>query len=275
MTTEPLLDSGTLNYGSYLHLDELLHAQHPVSVPAHHDEMLFIVQHQTTELWLKLMIHELRSACERFAADDPATALKRLARVKHIQETMTHQWSVLATLTPSEYSEFRGSLGTSSGFQSYQYRTLEFMLGNKNASLLQVFERQPEAHALVEEALNAPTLYDQFLRWAARTGLAVPRDVLERDVTQPYRANDELIDVIAGVYGDPDEHWAVYETCEELVDLEDNFQLWRFRLLRTVQRTIGMGTGTGGSAGVRFLERAPSITFFPELFEVRTRISAL
>ena len=275
MTTEPLLDSGTLNYGSYLHLDELLHAQHPVSVPAHHDEMLFIVQHQTTELWLKLMIHELRSACERFAADDPATALKRLARVKHIQETMTHQWSVLATLTPSEYSEFRGSLGTSSGFQSYQYRTLEFMLGNKNASLLQVFERQPEAHALVEEALNAPTLYDQFLHWAARTGLAVPRAVLERDVTQPYRANDELIDVIAGVYGDPDAHWAVYETCEELVDLEDNFQLWRFRHLRTVQRTIGMGTGTGGSAGVRFLERALSITFFPELFEVRTRISAL
>lgn len=275
MTTEPLLDSGQLNYGSYLHLDQLLNAQHPASSPAHHDELLFIVQHQTTELWLKLMIHELRSACERFAADDPATALKRLARVKHIQDTMTQQWSVLATLTPSEYSEFRGSLGTSSGFQSYQYRVLEFLLGNKNAGLLRVFERQPDAYAAVEEALHSPTLYDEFLRWAARSGLAVPREILERDVTQPYTLNDELIDVFTGVYESPDDHWAIYETCEELVDLEDNFQLWRFRHLRTVQRTIGMGTGTGGSAGVKFLERALSITFFPELFEVRTRISAL
>ncbi|MBX3195103.1 MAG: tryptophan 2,3-dioxygenase [Microbacteriaceae bacterium] len=275
MTTEPLLDSGQLNYGSYLHLDQLLNAQHPASSPAHHDELLFIVQHQTTELWIKLMIHELSSASERFAADDPATALKRLARVKHIQETMTHQWSVLATLTPSEYSEFRGSLGTSSGFQSYQYRVLEFLLGNKNASLLQVFERQPDAHAAVEAALHSPTLYDQFLRWAARQGLLIPARVLERDVTQAYRLDEDLIDVFASVYENPDAHWAVYETCEELVDVEENFQLWRFRHLRTVQRTIGMGTGTGGSSGVKFLERALSITFFPELFEVRTRISAL
>jgi len=275
MSTEPLLESGSLNYGSYLHLDELLGAQRPASSPPHHDELLFIVQHQTTELWLKLMIHELRSAAERFSADDPATALKRLARVKHIQETMTHQWSVLATLTPSEYSEFRGALGTSSGFQSYQYRELEFLLGNKNAGLLQVFDKQPAARAAVAEALAAPSLYDEFLRWAARTGLPVPASVLERDVTQAYTVNDELIDVIAEVYNDPDTHWAVYEACEELVDLEDNFQLWRFRHLRTVQRTIGMGTGTGGSSGAKFLERALSITFFPELFEVRTRIAAL
>jgi tryptophan 2,3-dioxygenase len=265
MSSEPLLESGSLNYGSYLHLDELLGAQQPASSPAHHDELLFIVQHQTTELWLKLVIHELSSAAERFAADDPATALKRIARVKHIQETMTHQWSVLATLTPSEYSEFRGALGTSSGFQSYQYRVVEFLLGNKKAELLQVFEKQPEAKAAVQAALEAPSLYDQFLRWAAREGLAIPASVLERDVTQAYEVNDELIDVFAGVY----------EACEELVDLEDNFQLWRFRHLRTVQRTIGMGTGTGGSAGAKFLERALSITFFPELFEVRTRISAL
>ena len=275
MATEPLLDSGRLNYGSYLHLDELLNAQHPASSPAHHDELLFIVQHQTTELWLKLVIHELVSAAERFAADDPATALKRIARVKHIQETMTHQWSVLATLTPSEYSEFRGSLGTSSGFQSYQYRMLEFLLGNKDAKLLQVFENQPAAYAAVQTALESPSLYDEFLRWAARSGIPVPAAVLERDVTQPYSVNEQLIDVIADVYNDPESHWAVYEACEELVDLEDNFQLWRFRHLRTVQRTIGMGTGTGGSAGVKFLERALSITFFPELFEVRTRISAL
>ncbi|MEO8262930.1 MAG: tryptophan 2,3-dioxygenase family protein [Pseudolysinimonas sp.] len=275
MATEPLLDSGRLNYGSYLHLDELLNAQQPASSPAHHDEMLFIVQHQTTELWLKLVIHELTSACERFAADDPSTALKRIARVKHIQETMTHQWSVLATLTPSEYSEFRGALGTSSGFQSHQYRVLEFLLGNKDAKLLQVFEKQPEAQAAVRAALDAPSLYDQFLRWAARTGLAVPAAILERDVTQPYTVNEELIEVFAGVYNDPAAHWGVYEACEELVDLEDNFQLWRFRHMRTVQRTIGMGTGTGGSSGAKFLERALSITFFPELFEVRTRISTL
>lgn len=275
MSSEPLLESGSLNYGSYLHLDELLGAQQPASRPAHHDELLFIVQHQTTELWLKLVIHELSSAAERFAADDPATALKRIARVKHIQETMTQQWSVLATLTPSEYSEFRGALGTSSGFQSYQYRVVEFLLGNKKAELLQVFDKQPEAQAAVRAALEAPSLYDEFLRWAARTGIAIPAAVLERDVTKAYVVNDELIDVFAGVYEHPDQHWAVYEACEELVDLEDNFQLWRFRHLRTVQRTIGMGTGTGGSAGVKFLERALSITFFPELFEVRTRISAL
>ncbi len=275
MSSEPLLESGSLNYGSYLRLDELLGAQQPASSPAHHDELLFIIQHQTSELWLKLMIHELRSAAERFAADDPATALKRLARVKHIQETMTHQWSVLATLTPSEYSEFRGSLGTSSGFQSYQYRVLEFLLGNKNAGLLQVFDKQPEARAAVAEALAAPSLYDEFLRWAARRGLPVPAEVLERDVTQAYALNDELIDVFARVYEHNDELWDVYEACEELVDLEDNFQLWRFRHLRTVQRTIGMGTGTGGSSGVKFLERALGITFFPELFEVRTRIAAL
>jgi len=275
MSSEPLLESGSLNYGSYLHLDELLGAQRPASSPPHHDELLFIVQHQTTELWLKLMIHELRSAAERFSADDPATALKRLARVKHIQETMTHQWSVLATLTPSEYSEFRGALGTSSGFQSYQYRELEFLLGNKNAGLLQVFDKQPAARAAVAEALAAPSLYDEFLRWAARRGLPVPKAVLERDVTQPYTPNDELVDVFARVYEHNDEFWDVYEACEELVDLEDNFQLWRFRHLRTVQRTIGMGTGTGGSSGAKFLERALSITFFPELFEVRTRIAAL
>jgi tryptophan 2,3-dioxygenase len=274
MSSEPLLESGSLNYGSYLHLDELLGAQHPASDPPHHDELLFIIQHQTTELWLKLMIHELRSASQHFAADDPATALKRLARVKHIQETMTQQWSVLATLTPSEYSEFRGALGTSSGFQSYQYRVLEFLLGNKNAALLQVFDKQPAARAAVEEALTAPSLYDEFLRWAARRGLPVPAAVLERDVTQAYTLSDELIDVFARVYENNEEFWDVYEACEELVDLEDNFQLWRFRHLRTVQRTIGMGTGTGGSSGAKFLERALSITFFPELFEVRTRIAA-
>jgi tryptophan 2,3-dioxygenase len=275
MTTEPLLDSGKLNYGSYLHLDALLGAQNPASNPAHHDEMLFIIQHQTSELWLKLVIHELTSAAERFAADDPSTALKRIARVKHIQETMTHQWSVLATLTPSEYREFRGALGTSSGFQSYQYRVVEFLLGNKKSELLQVFDTQPEAHAAVSAALEAPSLYDQFLRWAARTGIPIPKAVLERDVTEAYVMNDELVDVFANVYENPEQHWAVYEACEELVDLEDNFQLWRFRHLRTVQRTIGMGTGTGGSSGAKFLERALSITFFPELFEVRTRISAL
>lgn len=262
----------TETYGSYLALDRILSAQHPVSNPEHHDEMLFIIQHQTSELWLKLLLHELRAARRFLKHDQLREALKPLARVKHIQEVLTQQWSVLATLTPTEYAQFRGALGKSSGFQSAQYRAVEFALGNKNEAMLTVFENEPENHRMLHEELLAPTLYDEFLRLLARRGFAVPREVLERDVTQAYEHCDDLVPVFREIYEHNTEHWELYEACEELVDVEDNFQFWRFRHLRVVTRTIGMKRGTGGSSGAAFLERALQLTFFPELFTVRTHI---
>jgi tryptophan 2,3-dioxygenase len=261
-----------MSYGTYLDLRTLLGAQHPVSRPEHHDELLFIVQHQTTELWLKLVLHELQSACDLLRADKLAPALKRIARVKHIQKTLTEQWSVLATLTPTEYAQFRGFLGNSSGFQSYQYRAVEFVLGNKNKRMLSVFADDPDASALLESVLEAPSVYDEFLRYLARAGHPVPAAVLDRDVTQAHIHTPELVPVFREIYENADAHWAEYEACEELVDLEDDFQLWRFRHLKTVQRTIGMKAGTGGSSGVTFLQKALELTFFPELFAVRTEI---
>lgn len=261
-----------MTYGSYLDLDRLLSAQHPVSQPEHHDEMLFIIQHQTTELWLKLVQHELGTARDRLADDDLRSALKHIARVKHIQEVLTQQWSVLATLTPTEYAQFRGDLGNSSGFQSVQYRAVEFALGNKNERMLSVFRDHPANLAMLTAEWERPTLYDEFLRYASRRGLPIPTDVLERDVRQPYREHPELVAAIREIYENPHEHWDLYEACEELVDVEDNFQFWRFRHLRTVTRTIGMKVGTGGSSGVSFLQRALDLTFFPELYSVRTEI---
>jgi tryptophan 2,3-dioxygenase len=234
--------------------------------------MLFIIQHQTTELWLKLVQHELGTARDRLAADDLRSALKHIARVKHIQEVLTQQWSVLATLTPTEYAEFRGDLGNSSGFQSVQYRAVEFALGNKNERMLGVFRDHPENLAMLTAEWERPTLYDEFLRYAARRGLPIPAEVLERDVRQPYREHPGLVNAIREIYEHPREHWDLYEACEELVDVEDNFQFWRFRHLRTVTRTIGMKVGTGGSSGVSFLQRALDLTFFPELYSVRTEI---
>ena len=261
-----------MSYGSYLQLDKLLAAQVPVSTPVHHDEMLFIIQHQTSELWLKLMRHELISARELIANDELQVALKRIARVKHIQRQLTEQWSVLATLTPTEYAQFRGYLGNASGFQSYQYRAIEFLLGNKNAGMLKVFESNPEAHELLSTLLAEPSVYDEFLRYLARHGFDVPASVLERDVTQGYAFHEELVDTFREIYENPDQHWLAYETCEEFVDLEDNFQLWRFRHVKTVMRIIGTKRGTGGSSGVSFLQKALDLTFFPELFAVRTEI---
>ncbi len=261
-----------MTYGSYLDLDRLLGAQHPVSRPEHHDEMLFIIQHQTTELWLKLVLHELGTARDRLAEDDLRSALKHIARVKHIQEVLTQQWSVLATLTPTEYAQFRGDLGNSSGFQSVQYRAVEFALGNKNEKMLGVFRDHPENLTLLTAEWERPTLYDEFLRYVARRGLPVPQEILDRDVRQPYREHPELVPAIREIYENPHEYWDLYEACEELVDVEDNFQFWRFRHLRTVTRTIGMKVGTGGSSGVDFLQRALSLTFFPELYSVRTEI---
>lgn len=264
--------SAKLSYGSYLALDELLALQNPVSVPEHHDEMLFIIQHQTSELWMKLLLHEARSARDLLRADDLRTALKRIARIKHIQETLTQQWSVLATLTPTEYSEFRGFLANSSGFQSHQYRALEFILGNKDSTILSVFDSDPRSRAVLQQLLDEPSLYDEFLRYLYRLGYPIPQEILDRDVTLAWQFQPELVAVFATIYESARDHWGVYEACEELVDLEDNFQFWRFRHLRTVQRTIGMKKGTGGSSGVDFLQRALSLTFFPELFAVRTEI---
>jgi tryptophan 2,3-dioxygenase len=264
--------SKAMSYGDYLRLDLLLSAQRPLSDPPQHDELLFIVQHQTSELWLKLMVHELRSARALLAADDLSPALKRLARVKHIQHTLTDQWSVLATLTPSEYAEIRPFLATSSGFQSAQYREVEFLLGNKDPEMVKVFAHDPVARDELTTLLEEPSLYDEFLRHLARSGYAVPPDLVERDWSQHHRPNDGLVDLFATVYAAPHEHWAVYETCEELVDVEDNFQEWRFRHLQVVQRIIGQRAGTGGSSGVSFLRKALDLTFFPELYEVRARI---
>ncbi|NHN54567.1 tryptophan 2,3-dioxygenase [Calidifontibacter sp. DB0510] len=262
-----------MSYGDYLDLDTLLDAQHPRAVPPQHDELLFIIQHQTSELWFKLVLHELRSARDLIARDELPLALKRLARVKHIQSTLAEQWTVLATLTPSEYAQFRRFLATSSGFQSLQYRCVEFLLGNKNADMVRVFDGRPAQQEQLEELLHQPSLWDVFLQLLARRGLAVPPELLDRDWSQPYAENERLVEVLAGVYADPEKHWDIYETCEELVDLEDNFQVWRFRHLKTVERIIGSAKGTGGSSGVPFLRRALSLTFFPELYAVRGRIA--
>jgi tryptophan 2,3-dioxygenase len=263
-----------MSYGSYLALDELLSAQHPVSSPEHHDELLFIIQHQTSELWLKLVLHELQAVRTALQGDDLRVAMKGIARIKHIQRSLTEQWSVLATLTPTEYAQFRGDLGSSSGFQSYQYRAVEFLLGNKNAGMLRVFAADAAATELLSRLLAQTSIYDEFLQLLARRGFPVPDALLDRDFSQAHVFNQPLVGVFKSVYENPSEHWDLYEACEELVDLEDNFQLWRFRHLKTVQRTIGMKTGTGGSSGVGFLQRALELTFFPELFAVRTEITA-
>jgi len=261
-----------MSYGRYLDLDRILGAQHRQSDPPHHDEMLFIIQHQTSELWLKLVLHELHESRRLLDEDDLGKALKCLARVKAIQRTLTEQWSVLSTMTPREYAQFRGSLGSSSGFQSHQYRAVEFILGNKHRKMLDVFTSEPEAHTMLSTLLEEPTLYDAFLRALARAGYDIPSDILDRDVSQPWTFREDLVPVLREIYVSPDTPWEFYEASEDLVDLEDNFQAWRFRHLRTVQRTIGFKTGTGGSSGVDFLRRALDLTFFPELFAVRTAI---
>ncbi|GAA2360330.1 tryptophan 2,3-dioxygenase family protein [Saccharopolyspora halophila] len=265
---------GRLTYGDYLRLDLLLAAQQPISQPEHHDELLFIVQHQTTELWLKLVLHELRAAHDHLAADRLRSALKALARVKHIQRTLTEQWSVLATLTPSEYLEFRDFLGSSSGFQSVQYRAVEFVLGNKNSEMLEVFGHDEHARAMLTALRDQSSIYDEFLRYLARCGHPVPESLLQRDVRLAHTFTPELVPVLRGIYENREDNWDAYETCEELVDLEENFQLWRFRHLKTVERIIGHKRGTGGSSGVEFLREALELTFFPELYAVRTEIGA-
>ncbi|KGM55563.1 tryptophan 2,3-dioxygenase [Lysobacter arseniciresistens ZS79] len=264
--------SGRLSYGGYLHLDRLLDAQHPLSNPAEHDELLFIVQHQVSELWMKLMIHELKAATVHLRADELGSCQKIFARCKQVLRQLTEMWSVLETLTPSDYMRFRDILGPSSGFQSLQYRTIEFLLGNKNAAMLKVFAHDPAAETSLREVLESPSLYDEALRFLARQGHPVPEHLLERDWSRPHVSEPALLPVFGRIYEDPDAHWAAYHLLEDLVDLESQFQLWRFRHMRTVMRIIGFKRGTGGSSGVGFLKQALDLTFFPELFEVRTSI---
>jgi tryptophan 2,3-dioxygenase len=263
---------GRRTYASYLQLDRLLSAQRPLSDPEHHDELLFIIQHQTSELWMRLIIHELDAVLRFLAVDDLGPCQKGLARVKQIQRQLFEQWGVLATLTPSEYVKFRGVLGDASGFQSLQYRIIEFQLGNKNRQMLSVFAHSPEEQERLRAVLEAPSLYDEFLRLLARRGYPIPADCVERDWSEPHRRRADLLPAIKAIYERPEDQWEEYELCEELVDLEESFQLWRFRHMKTVERIIGYKRGTGGSSGVGFLRAALELTFFPELLDVRTEI---
>jgi tryptophan 2,3-dioxygenase len=260
------------DYTAYLGLDVLLDAHHPLSDPPHHDEMLFIIQHQVAELWIKLVIHEIKGAIDRLRDNDLPPAVKNLARVKHIQTQMFNQWMVLDTLTPSEYAQFRHVFGTASGVQSPQYRLLEFLLGNKTTALLPVYEHQPVWHERLANALNSPSIYEEFLAFLARAGMSVPEDALDRDFSEPRGDDDAVVAVLKEIYDQPRKHWANYEMCEALMDVANNFQFWRFHHMKTVERIIGHKRGTGGSSGVPFLKKALETEFFPELIRVRTEI---
>ncbi len=264
--------SDKLSYSSYLDLDRILSAQKPLSNPEHHDELLFIIQHQTSELWMKLIIHELSAAIEHVQHDRLEPTFKILARVKQIQRMLFEQWAVLETLTPTEYAQFRGVLGRASGFQSHQYRTIEFLLGNKDPNAIRVFAHLPDLHAELTRILNSPSLYDEFLRHLSRRGFEVPKAAIERDWSQPYEANPDLLPIFKAIYEHPETQWDAYEMCEKLVDVEQQFALWRFRHMKTVERVIGFKTGTGGSSGVAFLREAVLQRMFPELWDVRTII---
>ena len=260
----------SMDYGDYLHLDEVLQAQHPLS--ADHNELLFIIQHQTSELWMKLMLHELRAAIGNIANDQLQPAFKMLSRVSRIMEQLVHAWDVLATMTPPEYSNIRAHLGHSSGFQSWQYRCIEFACGNKQLAMLQQHQHRELRFAEVVAALHQPSLYDESLRLLQRRGITVPTSVTQRDITEAYVASPGVEAAWLQVYRNPESHWDLYQLGEELVDLEDAFRLWRFRHLTTVQRIIGFKTGTGGTAGVSYLRAMLDVELFPELWSIRTTL---
>lgn len=260
--------SQDMSYGDYLHLGQILSAQHPLS-PAH-DEMLFIVQHQTSELWMKLMLHELTAAVQAVAEERMAPAFKMLARVSRIMEQLVGAWTVLSTMTPPEYTAMRPYLAKSSGFQSAQYRCIEFMLGNKNPAMLKPHQHRPDLLAMVEKAWRAPSLYDEALRLLARRGLPVPASHLDRDWTLPYEQSDDVEAAWLEVYRHPDQHWDLYQLGEKLTDLEDAFRLWRFRHVTTVERVIGFKRGTGGTGGVSYLRKMLDVVLFPEIWRLRT-----
>jgi tryptophan 2,3-dioxygenase len=260
----------SMSYGDYLGLDRILSAQHPLS--PNHNELLFIIQHQTSELWIKLMLHELQAVREQIRKSELPPAFKMLARVARIMDQLVHAWDVLATMTPPEYTAIRPYLGASSGFQSFQYRELEFILGNKNPNMLTVHQVRPEHHALLERELHTPSLYDEAIRLLARSGLPVSTARLDADPTQPTVHDESVLAAWLEVYRDPEHHWALYELAEKLVDMETAFRTWRFRHVSTVERIIGFKTGTGGTAGVSYLRKMLDVVLFPELFALRTAL---
>lgn len=266
---------GRMDYAGYLRLDRILSAQEPLSNPEHHDELLFIIQHQTSELWMRLVVHELQAAIDSVKHDQLAPCFKILARVKHVQRMLFEQWAVLETLTPSEYAEFRGVLGNASGFQSFQFRKIEYLLGNKDSEAVAVFKHLPEVYADLDQTLRSPGLYDEFLIYLKRHGHAIPDSVTNRDFSQPYDESPEVVAAFQRIYENPREFWGEYEMAEKLVDIEEQFTLWRVRHVLTVERIIGLKSGTGGSSGVPFLRRAVTIRLFPELWAVRTQIGAV
>jgi tryptophan 2,3-dioxygenase len=256
------------SYSDYLQLDRLLSAQTPNTLE--HDEMLFIIVHQTSELWMRLMLHELQSVLEYVRRDELDPSFKRLTRISRVQEQLLSTWEVLSTMTPADYSSFRNALGRSSGFQSVQYRLLEFMLGNKNADMIVVHKRDPAHYETLRRALEGPSLYDEVLRLLSRRGYGVPEEYINRDFSQPYAASKQVAGAWLGVYHNAEKDWDLYELAERLVDLDHKFQLWRFHHLKTVERVIGYKSGTGGTSGVHYLAKALELKFFPELWQVRT-----
>jgi tryptophan 2,3-dioxygenase len=262
--------SESMSYGDYLGLDQILSAQHPLS--PNHNEMLFIIQHQTSELWIKLMLHELHAVRQQVRQNDLPPAFKMLSRVARIMDQLVHAWDVLATMTPSEYTAIRPYLGASSGFQSHQYRELEYLLGNKNATLMKVHESQPANHATLQAALSTPSIYDEAIMLMARQGFAIDAARLQRDWSQPVTMNESVKAAWLQVYQAPEQHWSLYELAEKLVDMETAFRIWRFRHVTTVERIIGFKTGTGGTAGVSYLRKMLDVVLFPELFALRTAL---
>jgi tryptophan 2,3-dioxygenase len=258
----------SLSYAQYLNLDKLLNAQHPLSYQ--HDEMLFIVIHQVSELWMKLCLHELTATVDCVRRDDLGPTFKMLARVSTIQQQLLQSWDVLATITPYDYSAFRNTLGRSSGFQSAQYRMLEFLIGNKSADTIEVFRTDPPTYELLERALRSPSLYDEVLRLLSRRGLDIPQQAVDRDFSQPYEASKQVAAAWLSVYHNSVKDWDLYELAERLVDLDYKFQLWRFSHVKTVERIIGYKRGTGGTGGVSYLTKALELKFFPELWTIRT-----
>lgn len=259
-----------MTYSDYLCLDTLLSSQHPLS--SHHDEMLFVVVHHVSELWMKLILHEIDSAREDIQSDHLSASFKKLARVSQIQQQLKNVWDVLSTLTPSEYIEFRGKLGNASGFQSYQNRLIEFALGYKTEYVLKIYEKDKEIHQVLQEAHEAPSLYDVSIQALARAGLSIDEEVLNRDVSLTHKSNESVKQAWMTVYQNVDKYWELYELAEELVDIEDLFQQWRFRHMKTVERIIGFKKGTGGSGGVSYLKKVLDQYFFPELWELRTEL---
>jgi tryptophan 2,3-dioxygenase len=259
-----------ISYSGYLQLDKILQAQQPLSTA--HDEMLFVIQHQTSELWMKLAIHELNATCRLIAADDLQPAFKTLARVSRILEQLNSAWDVLRTMTPSEYTEFRGLLGQSSGFQSWQYRVIEFLVGNKNAAMIRAHQQDAAVVARLEAVRLAPSIYDLTVQLLHRRGLDIDKATLERDVSLPHSANDSVLNAWSSVYRDPTRYWELYELAEKLVDFEDYFRRWRFNHVTTVERIIGFKRGTGGTSGVSYLRKMLDVVLFPELWQVRTEL---